>query len=124
MTKHEAILKQFKTAVIRLEEVLSIPKTEIIRDSAIKRFEFTLDLSWKLLKEYLESQKGIIVTSPKECFKEAFRQGIIDYDDMWLKMVEARNETAHTYNETTAEKVFNILADSLKLFKDLLIRIK
>ena len=114
MTKFEATFKQFEGALNRFKEVLSVPKTDIVRDSAIQRFEFTLDLSWKTVKAFLEEEKGIVCASPKECFREAYRQGIIDYDNEWLKFVDMRNETAHIYKEETAEKIYAHLPNVLK----------
>jgi len=124
MTKFEAILKQFESALKRFREVLDVPKTDIVRDSAIQRFEFTLDLSWKTLKAFLEEKKGIVCASPKECFREAYRQGIIDYDDAWIKFVDMRNETVHIYKEEIAEKIYSQLFDVLKHLGDLLEKIK
>lgn len=120
MEKLEALIKQFQKTIERLEEVLSEPKTDIVRDSAIQRFEFTLDLSWKTLKTFLEEKKGIICASPKECFREAYRQGIIEYDENWIKFVDMRNETVHTYHEETAELIYNQLPGALPHFKILL----
>ena len=65
MTKLEATIKQFENALTRLREVLAVSKNDIARDSAIQRFEFTLDLSWKMIKAFLEDRKGIICVSPK-----------------------------------------------------------
>ncbi len=78
MSKLEALLNQFQNALARFREVLDMPENDVVRDSAIQRFEFTLDLSWKTLKALLEVQKGIVCASPKECFREAYRQGILD----------------------------------------------
>jgi len=120
MTKSEITIKQFEKAVMRLDEVLAVPETDIIRDSAIQRFEFTLDISWKMIKALLEEEKGIICVSPKECFREAYRQGIINYDEDWIKFVDMRNETVHTYNEDNAERIYNQLPNALSHFKKLL----
>ncbi|MBI3755017.1 MAG: nucleotidyltransferase substrate binding protein [Deltaproteobacteria bacterium] len=120
MTKLAATIKQFETALMRLKEALAVEKTDIVRDSAIQRFEFTLDLAWKMLKAFLEDKKGIICVSPKECFREAYRQGIIDYDEEWIKFVDMRNETVHTYNEEIAEKIYVQLSNALKHFEGLL----
>lgn len=117
MTKLEALIKQFEKALGRFREVMDMPKTDVIRDSAIQRFEFTMDLSWKMLKAFLEEKKGVICTSPKECFREAYRQGIIEYDDDWIKLVDIRNETVHTYNEKKAEEVYHQLPNALEHFK-------
>lgn len=124
MTKYSALLEQFERAVTRLEEVLSAPKTDIVRDSAIQRFEFSVDLCWKTLKAYLEDKKGLVCSAPKECFREAYRQNIISYDEDWIKFVELRNETSHTYKEELAEKVFTELPNALRHFKELLTILK
>ena len=66
MTKLESTINQFEKALMRFQEVLTLPKTDIVRDAAIKRFEFTLDLSWKMLKAFLEDKRGIVCASPKD----------------------------------------------------------
>lgn len=119
MTKLEAIIEQFANALERLKEVMVMPKTDIIRDSAIQRFEFTVDLAWKMIKEYLEEKKGILCSSPKDCIREAYRQGLIEYDESWIKLIDARNMTAHMYNEKMADDIYNKLNDALGLFEKL-----
>lgn len=120
MTKYEATLEQFGRALNRLEAVLEVPKTDITRDSAIQRFEFTLDLAWKVIKAFLEEKKGVICASPKECFREAYHQSIVDYDEIWIKLVDMRNETTHTYKEELAEKIYAALAEAASHFRKLL----
>lgn len=124
MSKLEAIIKQFEQALKRLDEVLKEPKNSIIRDSAIQRFEFSLDLAWKSVKAYLEEQKGITCNSPKDCFREAYRQKLIEYDDAWIKYVDMRNETVHTYKEEIAEKIYAELPNVLKHLDGLLKSLK
>ncbi len=124
MTKLEATIKQFESALTRFREVMTAPKNDIVRDSAIQRFEFTLDLSWKMIKAFLEEKKGVVCASPKECFREAYRQGLIEYSDEWIKFVDMRNETVHTYKEKVAEKIYAHLATALKHFEILLMAIK
>jgi len=73
-----------------------------------------------MLKAFLEEEKGIICVSPKECFREAYRQSIIDYDEDWIKLVDMRNETVHTYDEDNAERIYKQLPNALSHFKELL----
>ena len=120
MSKFEAIIKQFEKAVQRMDEVLKEPKNDIIRDSAIQRFEFSLDLAWKSVKSFLEEKKGTICSSPKDCFREAYRQGLIEYDEAWIKYVDMRNETVHTYKEEIADKIYSELPAVLKNLENLL----
>ena len=59
MTRLEILKGPFKKAVMRLEEILKLPKNDVIRDSAVKRFEFSFDLGWKLMRVYLREEKDI-----------------------------------------------------------------
>lgn len=117
MSKLEALKKQYQKAVSRLEEVLEREKNEVVRDSAIKRFEFTFDLAWKLIKAYLQEEKGVSCASPKECFRQAYRTGLINYDEFWLKMTELRNQAVHTYSEKFADSFYEKLPGTLEYFQ-------
>ena len=110
MTKNEAQLIQFEKSLKKLGDVLEMMKNtnenhDIFRDSAIQRFEISFDLCWKTLKEYLREKYGVETASPKKVFQEAFKQGVIDNEDVWLTMTDMRNETSHAYDEIFAEKV-------------------
>lgn len=109
MTKLEAVQQDFASALARLKEVLEMEKTAVTRDSAIQRFEFTVDLAWKAIKAHLEVKKGVVCTSPKGCVQDAFQNGLIAYDEFWLAMIDLRNETSHTYKEKFAEEVYGQL---------------
>ncbi|HLD38203.1 MAG: hypothetical protein A3G45_00190 [Candidatus Staskawiczbacteria bacterium RIFCSPLOWO2_12_FULL_37_15] len=117
MTKTESIKEQYFKTVKNLEETLGKEKTDERRDSAIKRFELCFDVAWKLIKEYLEENKGIICASPNECFREAYRQKIIDYSEFWLQITKERNAAVHTYKEKLAESLYQKLPEILKHFK-------
>ena len=109
MTKFDALKGQFEQALKRLEEILKEEKTVIVRDAALKRFEFVFDLAWKAARAYLKERKGIDAVAPKDCFREAYRQGLIEYDEIWITMCDWRNEIAHAYGEAYAEKLYNQL---------------
>lgn len=120
MSKFESIFEDFKNAAMRFEEVLREPKTEFIRDSSIKRFEITFELAWKTIKAFLEEEHNITCVSPKNCLREAYKVGIVDYDEIWIDMVEKRNLTAHIYKEIVADKIYKELPGYLSLFQKLL----
>ena len=120
MSKFESIFDDFKNAVMKFEEVLREQKTEFVRDSAIKRFEIVFELAWKTIKAFLEEEHNIICVSPKNCLREAYKVGIIDYDEIWIDMVKKRNLTAHVYKEIMADKIYNELPHYLPLFQKLL----
>ncbi|MBU1045963.1 nucleotidyltransferase substrate binding protein [Patescibacteria group bacterium] len=124
MSKLEALFQQFQKAVARLKDVLEQEKNEYIRDSAIQRFEFTFDLSWKLIKTFLEENRGIICASPKGCFREAYTQSVLDYDECWIEMTDTRNKTAHIYKEEFADEIYSRMSVYLNLFNGLIERLE
>jgi nucleotidyltransferase substrate binding protein (TIGR01987 family) len=112
-------LHLFRRAVDRLANALAQPKNEFLRDSAIQRFEFTFELAWKVLKEYLELQ-GLEARSPKAAIRGAFQVGLLPEDPGWLEMLELRNLTSHTYDEALAERIYGELPNALERFRQLL----
>lgn len=120
MTKYEAQLAQLNKALQRLNEALAAPKNDIVRDSAIQRFEFTIDMAWKLVKTILEERHGVVCHSPKDCFREAYKQKMLAYDEFWLELVDMRNETSHTYKEEIAESVYGRLPKAAEYITGLL----
>lgn len=69
----------------------------------VQAFEFTFELAWKTLKDYL-STKGITSNFPRDVIKDAFQTEIIQDGISWLRMLDKRKELSHTYNETSAQK--------------------
>lgn len=112
------IFNSFERSLERLEEIIVKEKTIANRDSAIKRFEFTVELGWKCLQWFLRDE-GIICNSPKECLQEAFKFGLIKDDPKWIEMLRDRNLTVHTYDEKTAEEVYGRLPEYIGLLKSL-----
>lgn len=71
-------------------------------------YEFTFELAWKTLKDYLEA-KEVDAKFPKDTIKEAFKYELIKDGDTWMDMLEKRNLMAHTYNETNAALAYNLI---------------
>ena len=118
MSNDIPILKDFKRTITRLEEALSLEKTDIVRDSAIKRFELCFDLAWKNIQVFARKE-GLECHSPRSCLKTAFQLNFIEYNEDWLEMQEDRNLTVHMYKENIAENVYTRLASYVPLFKGL-----
>ena len=112
------ILESFEKSLHRLEDVLQDKKTVKTRDASIKRFEFTVELAWKSAQKFLRKQE-IVCRSPKECLREAFKFGLAADDARWVQMFEDRNLTAHTYDEETADEVYNRLPSYLAILNGL-----
>jgi nucleotidyltransferase substrate binding protein (TIGR01987 family) len=99
-------LEELKKALCRLKEALAVPKSDIVRDSVIQRFEFTVELSWKVMQRYLRASGVTEQLTPKNVFREAAKLGIVKDPVPWLKFIDARNLSSHTYQESLAEEVY------------------
>jgi nucleotidyltransferase substrate binding protein (TIGR01987 family) len=91
-------LERFVQVVEREEQYKEDGYGDVYLDLIIKRFEFTYEMSWKTIKRCL-SFLGIEVKNPRETFKEAYAQGIITDEAIWLDMIEQRNLSSHVYDE-------------------------
>ena len=96
----------------------------LYRDGLIQRFEFTVELAWKSLREYLEDQGVVLaVVSPRAVLKDAYAAGIIDDADMWNAIISARNITSYVYDEATATEIARqICEDFTPVLRSLLLR--
>jgi len=92
--------------------------TQLEKEGIIQRFEYTWELAWKVLKDYLENSGVILDTvTPAAAIKAAFAARIIENGDLWMKALDARNQMSHTYNLKTFEQIIaEIRRDYLGLF--------
>ncbi len=120
MKKSASLREDFAAAVTRLEYALALPKDDIVRDSAIQRFEICFELCWKYLKAHLEEEHNAICTSPRTCFRAAFRTGVLDNDPFWIDLTVLRNYTVHTYSEPLADYVYSRLPETAQRFRAVL----
>ena len=112
---------EFNNAYERLKEALKEEESEIVIDGALHRFEFTFELAWKSLKDYLEYMGLTEKTgSPREIIQQAFKQGIIEEGESWIDMMLSRNTLSHLYDEKSSREVFSrIKRVYIKLFENL-----
>ena len=109
----------FHKAIIKLQEALQEDEKEIIIDGVLHRFEFTFELAWKSIKDYLE-YIGIInkTGSPREIIKTAYEYKIIDNGEEWINMMLSRNNLSHLYDENKSREIYkdikNIYIELLK----------
>lgn len=93
--------ENFEKAVRQLDKGVERPLkdlSELEQYGVIQSFEFTFELAWKTLKDYLEN-KGTEAAFPRDVIKSAFQSGLIDDGDAWMDMLEKRNWMAHAYDE-------------------------
>lgn len=83
--------------------------SELEKEGLIQRFEYTFELAWKVLQDYLQYLGFQFQTGPNSTLQLAFENGLIENHDGWRRMAKARITTSHTYNEGDAnEIVYNI----------------
>jgi nucleotidyltransferase substrate binding protein (TIGR01987 family) len=99
----------FENALKQLVEgVDKFANTEenIIKEGIIQRFEFTHELAWKVLKDYLEYEGLNQITGSRTATREAFNKNILENGEVWMEMIESRNNTVHTYQASILEEEY------------------
>lgn len=102
--------KEFEKALATLKEAISFADSfqigsveyRIARDACIQRFEYCIELSWKVSMKLL----GSTTKFAKPAIREMARGDLIDSAETWLGFIEARNDSSHSYDEEVAAKVF------------------
>lgn len=108
MERFNQRLEEYTNALNRLKEGLKkSADDDLYIDGILQRFEFTFELAWKTMKDYMEYQ-GIInkIGSPREIIKSGFSEGILQDGDAWIKMMLARNSLSHIYDEATSREIY------------------
>lgn len=119
-------IKNLENALSRLEEILAykdIEKLDHLQDAAIHRFEFTIELFWKVLKKILLEEK-VDTTTPKDVLSKAYQYKLIDNEEAWLSMLDDRNVTSHIYHQETAREIFHRIKDNFPVLKSAFLRLK
>lgn len=93
---YQRALKQLNQALAEHDD--SAPN--IIKEGILQRFEFTHELAWKVLKDYLEYEGHQNITGSRSAVRLAFNLGLIMQGQIWMNMIESRNRTVHAYDES------------------------
>jgi len=112
----------FKKALIQLEEAVMLSEqrdlTKLEKQGVIQAFEFTHELAWNVLKDFLDDQGNQNIKGSKDATREAFKVSLITDGEQWMAMIQSRNLSSHTYDEKTAESlVVAIIHDYFPLFQ-------
>ena len=121
MKRYEERKKDYENAVLRLEESIKEKPNTLEIDGILHRFEFTFELAWKTIKDYLEYM-GFIekIGSPREVIQTAFKEGIIENGEKWIDMMLSRNLLSHLYDEEESRKIYEkVKKDYILLLKEL-----
>jgi nucleotidyltransferase substrate binding protein (TIGR01987 family) len=79
--------------------------SEMEEQGLIKSFEYTYELAWNVMKDFLLDRGVQNIFGSRDAISEAFRLGLITEGEDWMEMYKDRNKTAHTYNEDTAKEI-------------------
>lgn len=100
-------LDSLKKANESLKRAIARPKDEFNRDSVIQRFEYSVELSWKIMKKFLEYGGAQTSAVPKDIIRLSAQAGQINDPTVWFVFLDERNKASHSYNEEIAEEVYN-----------------
>ena len=105
MKRYDERKKDFTNAITRLKEGLGEEPDDLRIDGILQRFEFTFELAWKCMKDYLEKE-GVVsnIGSPREIIQLAFKHNIINDGETWIGMMLDRNTLSHMYDESVSRE--------------------
>jgi nucleotidyltransferase substrate binding protein (TIGR01987 family) len=101
--------QNFKRAFQQLSAAVELAEeralSELEQQGLIQAFEFTHELAWNTLKDFLESRGATKLFGSKDATRAAFTAGLIKDGSAWMEMIESRNQSTHTYEASTAEAI-------------------
>ncbi len=111
-------LSNFSKALGQLTEFVGKGKLNKLEEQGlIQSFEYNYELAWNTIKDFYEYQAETDIQGSRDAIRLAFKRGLIEDGETWMKMIDSRNLTTHTYNEDTAsEIVTEILENYYKMF--------
>jgi nucleotidyltransferase substrate binding protein (TIGR01987 family) len=97
--------KALQTLTEAVELAQQRPLSKLEKQGTIQGFEFTHELGWNVLKDYLETKGYTGLIGSRDATRTAFKNGLIADGEAWMDMIKARNQTSHTYNLEVAERI-------------------
>lgn len=107
------LLASYADALSRLEESLAedVTQSSTLIDGTIQRFEFTVELAWKLLRLMLLAE-GIETNTPRAAIKEAYKTAWLADGEGWIDMLDDRNKTSHLYDEKVSAQIYRKIKEN------------
>ena len=81
----------------------------------IKAFEYTYELAWNTMKDFLEYRGQTDIYGSRDVIRKAFELGLIEDGENWMDMLKSRNKTSHTYNQETADEICKVVREQYHL---------
>ena len=118
--------QNLKRAFAQLDRAVSQESySELEQQGLIQCFEFTYELAWNTLRDFLEDQGYTELAGAKDAIQQAFRVGLIKDGKNWMRMHRSRNLTSHTYNEATANEIAQAVRQTYaELFRELITKLE
>ncbi|VGO18505.1 nucleotidyltransferase substrate binding protein [Pontiella sulfatireligans] len=105
----------YSKALAQLEAAVALSQERALSDlekqGVIKAFEYTHEMAWKTLKDFLEHKGNKDIYGSKDATRKAFSFDLIEDGGVWMKMIEHRNETVHTYTEAVLDEIYTAVVD-------------
>lgn len=114
---YQLALQQLTDAVLLSQ---SRELSDLEKQGTIQAFEYTHELAWNCLKDFLHYQGTQNIFGSRDATRKAFEIGLIEQGELWMAMIASRNRTSHTYNKATAEAIVDAICHQyLPLFQQL-----
>ncbi len=103
----------YKKALGQLSKFIKKGKlNEFEKQGIIQCFEYTYELAWNTIKDFYENQGESNIQGSKDAIRLAFKRGIIENGDIWMRMVKSRTLTSHTYHEELAKEILEDIVNN------------
>jgi len=100
-------LDNYKRALGKLRDAVLLSRqralSELEEQGLIQAFEFTHELAWNVMKDYLDFQGYTMITGSRDAIRLAFQTGLITDGEGWMDTIIGRNKSSHTYDAATAQ---------------------
>lgn len=108
-------LANYQRALGNLTEAVELSRerelSNLEKQGLIQAFEFTHELAWNCLRDYLRYQGEQNLMGSRDATRRAFAVGLITDGEQWMDMIANRNRTSHTYNESTARQIAEAITE-------------
>lgn len=102
--------KAYEAFQRRMDDYRQDPESESHQMALVQGYEILIELAWKVMKDYLQSE-GHDIPTGKQAIRQAFQSGLIQEGELWLTALDNRNLTSHTYDEAILETIVEFIAD-------------
>lgn len=106
----------YQKALLQLRSAVDLSNqralSQLEKQGVIQAFEFTHELAWNMLKDFLRDQGNQNIKGSKDATREAFKVELIQDGEQWMAMIQSRNISSHTYDERTAEQLVDVIIHS------------